>query len=93
MGRRRTGLTAAASPVILVLDATAVTAVLLAAPALTWTLGIAVTASLTRIACTAWVLSAWLTLPLGLTVPRPGRGCPGCGDVGLYPGCRHAASL
>lgn len=51
---RRTRLTAAASPVILVLDATAVTAVL--APALTWALGIAVTASLTRIACTAWVL-------------------------------------
>ena len=45
---RRIRLTAAASPVILVLDATAVTAVLLAAPVLTWALRIAATASLTR---------------------------------------------
>jgi hypothetical protein len=53
---QRTMLTAAASPVILVLDAAAVTAVLLTAPALTWPLGIAITVSLTRIACTAWHL-------------------------------------
>lgn len=53
---RRTRLTAAASPVILVLDATAVIAVLATAPALTWALGIAVAASLSRIALTAWVL-------------------------------------
>ena len=33
----------------------AVNAVLLAASVLTWALGIAVTASLTWIACTAWV--------------------------------------
>jgi len=54
---RRTTITAAASPVILLLDAAAVTAVLLAAPALTWALGIAVAASLTRMAFTAWSLS------------------------------------
>ena len=54
---RRTRLTAAAGPVILVLDAIAITAVLLAAPALTWVLGIAVAISLSRIALTAsWVL-------------------------------------
>jgi hypothetical protein len=53
---RRTRLTTAASPLILALDATAVTAVLLAAPAMTVTLGIAVTASLTRITFTAWLL-------------------------------------
>jgi len=53
---RRTMLTATASPVILVLDAAAVTAVLLAAPALTWTLGIAAAVSLTRLAFTAWLL-------------------------------------
>ncbi len=54
---RRTRLAAAASPVIHVLDATAVTAVLLAAPALTWALGIAVAISLSRITLTAsWVL-------------------------------------
>jgi hypothetical protein len=52
---RRTRFTAAASPVILVLDATAA-AVMLAAPALTWVLGIAVAASLTRMAFTAWSL-------------------------------------
>ena len=40
---RRTRFTAAASPVIILLDATAVTAVKLAAPALTWVLGIAMT--------------------------------------------------
>ena len=53
---RRTRFTAAASPVILVLDATAVTAVMLAAPALTPVLGIAIAASLTRMAFTAWSL-------------------------------------
>lgn len=53
---QRTRLTAAAGLVILILDATAVAAVLLAAPALTWALGIAVTVSLTRIALTAWTL-------------------------------------
>jgi hypothetical protein len=53
---RRTRVTAAASPVILALDAAAVAAVLLAAPALTWTLGIAVAASLSRMAFTAWSL-------------------------------------
>jgi hypothetical protein len=53
---RRTRFTAAASPVILVLDATAVTAVMLAAPALTRVLGIAIAASLTRMAFTAWSL-------------------------------------
>jgi hypothetical protein len=53
---RRTRLTAAAGPVILVLDAAAVTAVLSAAPAIGWALTIAVTASLTRIAFTARVL-------------------------------------
>lgn len=53
---QRTRVTAAASPVILILDAIAVTAVLLAAPALTWALRIAITVSLTRIAFTAWAL-------------------------------------
>jgi hypothetical protein len=53
---RRTMLTAAASPVILVLDAAAAGAVLLAAPALTWALGIAAAASLTRLGFTAWPL-------------------------------------
>ena len=52
---QRTRLTAAASPVILVLDATAVTAVTLAAPALTPALGIAMAVSLSRIAFTAWI--------------------------------------
>jgi len=54
---QRTRIAAAASPVILALDAMAVTGVLVAAPALTWALGIAVTASLTRVAFTAgWAL-------------------------------------
>jgi hypothetical protein len=53
---QRTRLTAAASPVILVLDATAVAAVALAAPALTAMLGIAAGVSLGRIAFTAWTL-------------------------------------
>ena len=52
---RRTRFTAAASPVILVLDATAFTAVMLAAPALTWVLRIAIAASLTRMAFTPLV--------------------------------------
>jgi len=52
----RTRLTAAASPILLALDTTAVAAVLLDAPALTWALGTAVAASLTRIAFTAWAL-------------------------------------
>lgn len=52
----RTMLAAAASPVILILDATAVTAVLIAAPALTWALVIAVSLSLARIALTARAL-------------------------------------
>jgi hypothetical protein len=49
----RTRLTAAASPILLALDTTAVAAVLLDAPALTRALGTAVAASLTRIAFTA----------------------------------------
>jgi hypothetical protein len=53
---QRTRLTAAASPLILALDASAVTAVLLAAPELTWALGIAAAASLTRMAVAAWTL-------------------------------------
>ena len=53
---RRTRLTAAASPVLLVLDATAVAAVMLAAPALTPALSIAAAVSLSRIAFTAWTL-------------------------------------
>ena len=51
----RTRLTAA-SPILLALDTTAVAAVLLDAPTLTWALGTAVAASLTRIAFTAWSL-------------------------------------
>jgi hypothetical protein len=53
---RRTRLAAAASPFILALDATAVTAVMVAAPALSPVLGIAVAVSLSRIAFTAWML-------------------------------------
>ena len=53
---RRTRLTAAASPVSLALDTIAVTAVLVAAPALTPVLSVAVTVSLSRIAFTAWSL-------------------------------------
>ena len=53
---RRTRLTAAAGPVIVILDAAAVTAVSLAAPALTAGLGIAAAASLGRIVLTAWTL-------------------------------------
>jgi len=53
---RRTRLTAAAGPVIVILDAAAVAAVSLAAPALTAGLGIAAAASLGRIVLTAWTL-------------------------------------
>ena len=53
---RRTRLAAAASPLILALDATAVAAVMVAAPALTLALSIAVIVSLSRIAFTAWML-------------------------------------
>jgi hypothetical protein len=53
---QRTRLAMLASPVILVLDVTAVAAALLTAPALTWTLGAAVAVSLGRIALTVWTL-------------------------------------
>ena len=53
---QRTRLAMLASPVILALDVTAVTAVMLAAPALTWALGVAVAVSLGRIAFTARTL-------------------------------------
>jgi hypothetical protein len=53
---QRTRLAAAASLIILALDATAVTAVLLAAPAQTWALGLAAVVSLARIAFTAQTL-------------------------------------
>ena len=53
---QRTRLTALAAPVILTLDAAAVTAVLLTAPARTWTLGLAVAVSLGRIAFTVRTL-------------------------------------
>jgi hypothetical protein len=53
---QRTRLAMLASPVILALDVTAVTTVVLAAPALTWALGAAVAVSLGRIALTAWTL-------------------------------------
>ena len=53
---QRTRLAMLASPVILSLDVTAVAAVMLAAPALTWTLGAAMAVSLGRIAFTARTL-------------------------------------
>lgn len=53
---QRTRLAVLVSPVILVLDGTAITAALLAAPALTWTLRAAVAVSLGRIALNAWTL-------------------------------------
>ncbi len=53
---QRTRLAMLASPVILALDATAITAALLTAPALTWTLGAAMTVSLGRIAWNASTL-------------------------------------
>jgi hypothetical protein len=54
---RRTRLTTLAGPVILVLDAAAVTAVAAAAPAMTWLLGAAVAVSMARIAFTALTLT------------------------------------
>jgi hypothetical protein len=53
---QRTRLATLASPLILALDVTAITAAPLAAPALTWTLAAAVAISLGRIAFTAWTL-------------------------------------
>lgn len=53
---QRTRLAMLAAPVILALDVTALAAVVLAAPALTWTLGAAATVSLGRIAFTARTL-------------------------------------
>ena len=53
---QRTRLALLASPVILALDVTAVTAALLAAPGLTWALRAAVAVSLGRIALNAWTL-------------------------------------
>ena len=53
---RRTRLGAAASPVILVLDGAAVAAVLTTAPAVTWTLALAMAVSLSRIALIGWTL-------------------------------------
>ena len=53
---QRTRLAMLASPVILVLDMTALAAAVLAAPALTLALRIAVAVSLGRIALTAWTL-------------------------------------
>ena len=53
---QRTRLAVAASLIILALDATAVTAVLLAAPARTWVLGPAAVVSLARIVFTARTL-------------------------------------
>ncbi|HEV2259815.1 MAG TPA: hypothetical protein VGS06_42445 [Streptosporangiaceae bacterium] len=53
---RRTRLAAAASLIILALDATAVTGVALAAPARTWALGLAAAVSLGRVAFTARTL-------------------------------------
>ena len=53
---QRTRLAMLAAPVILALDVTALAAVVLAAPALTWALRIAVGVSLGRIAFTAWTL-------------------------------------
>ena len=52
----RTRLALLASPALFALDATAVTSVLLFAPALTGALGAAVAVSLARIAVTAWSL-------------------------------------
>ena len=49
---RRTRLTALAGPGLIVLDATLITAALLAAPALSWPLVTAIAASLTRITLT-----------------------------------------
>lgn len=53
---RRTRLTALAAPGLVILDATMITAALLAAPALTWLLAIAITASLARMTLTVAAL-------------------------------------
>ena len=53
---RRTRLAMLAGPIILALDAAAVAAIALAAPALTWALGTAAAVSLSRIALTTWTL-------------------------------------
>jgi hypothetical protein len=53
---RRTRLTALAGPGLATLDATMITAALLAAPALTWLLAIAIAASLARITLTLTAL-------------------------------------
>jgi hypothetical protein len=53
---RRTRLAAVAAPVILALDAMAVTAVVLAAPTRTWTLSLAAAVSVGRITLTARML-------------------------------------
>jgi hypothetical protein len=53
---QRTRLTILASPVILVLDATAIACVLAATPAMTWALGIAMAVSLSRVTFTAATL-------------------------------------
>lgn len=55
-GYQRTRLALLASPVILALDGTAVTAALLTAPALTWTLATATAVSLGRVALNARTL-------------------------------------
>ena len=49
---RRTRLTVLAGPGLIILDATVITAALLAAPALSWPLVTAIAASLTRITLT-----------------------------------------
>ena len=53
---QRTRLTTLAGPALAILDATMITAALLAAPVLTWLLAIAITASLTRITLTLTAL-------------------------------------
>jgi hypothetical protein len=53
---QRTRLTVFSGPALIVLDAAAITAAVLAAPALTWALDIAVGVSLGRITFTAWTL-------------------------------------
>ena len=53
---KRIRLAMLAAPVILALDVTALAAVVLAAPALTWPLGAAAAVSLGRIVFTAWTL-------------------------------------
>jgi hypothetical protein len=55
----RIKLATAASLIIVALDAAAVTAVALAAPARTWVLGLAAAVSLERVAFTARTVPAW----------------------------------